>query len=53
MQSLYLLIPLSLCFLILAIVIYFWAVADGQFDDLDSAGERIVFDDQAIKERND
>ena len=58
MQSLYLLIPISLIFIALAIRIFFWAVNSGQYDDLDSEGERILFDqedslDDLINEQKD
>jgi len=46
MQSLYLLIPISLIFIAVAIRIFFWAVNSGQYDDLDSEGERILFDQE-------
>jgi len=46
MASLYLLIPVSLIFCALAIAIFFWAVNNGQYDDLDGEGERILFGDE-------
>jgi len=45
MASLYLLIPVSLIFCALALAIFFWAVNNGQYDDLDGEGERILFGD--------
>jgi len=45
MKILFLLIPLSLLFLALAVWAFFWAVRSGQFDDLDSPGYRILLDD--------
>ncbi|WNL41665.1 cbb3-type cytochrome oxidase assembly protein CcoS [Halomonas sp. PAMB 3264] len=45
MTSLYLLIPLSLLLLALAVWAFFWAVSNDQFDDLDSPAHRILFDD--------
>ncbi|MDG1818335.1 MAG: cbb3-type cytochrome oxidase assembly protein CcoS [Porticoccaceae bacterium] len=45
MESLYLLIPISLVFILIAIRIFFWAVNSGQYDDLDSEAERILFDE--------
>lgn len=45
MASLYLLIPVSLIFCALAIAIFFWAVNNGQYDDLDAEGERLLFGD--------
>ncbi|WIO75082.1 cbb3-type cytochrome oxidase assembly protein CcoS [Porticoccaceae bacterium LTM1] len=46
MDSLYFLIPLSLLMLIGGVCVYFWAVKQGQYDDLDREGERILFDDE-------
>ena len=45
MFSLYLLIPISLLFVVLAVSIFCWAVNEGQYDDLDSEGQRILFDE--------
>ncbi|RLA44986.1 MAG: cbb3-type cytochrome oxidase assembly protein CcoS [Gammaproteobacteria bacterium] len=45
MESLYLLIPLSIAVLGVGVVIFFWAVNSGQYDDLDGEAERILFDD--------
>jgi cbb3-type cytochrome oxidase maturation protein len=45
MDILYLLIPLS-SVLVLAIVgVFAWALHRGQFDDLDSEGQRILLDE--------
>lgn len=46
MESLYLLIPLSLLFVGVAVAIFFWAVKSGQYDDLQRESERILFDDE-------
>jgi len=48
MESLYLLIPIAVVFLIVAVVFFLWSVRSGQFDDLDTEGQRILFDDVAI-----
>lgn len=45
MSILYLLIPLSLILLALAIWAFFWAVKAGQFDDLEGPAHRILFDE--------
>ena len=51
MESLYLLIPISVIFIAIAIRLFFWAVNSGQYDDLDSEGERILFDrDSSVDE---
>ena len=45
MEILFLLIPLSLLLLGIAVWAFFWAVRNGQFDDLDSPAYRILMDD--------
>ena len=45
MEILFLLIPLSLLLLGIAVWAFFWAVRSGQFDDLDSPAYRILMDD--------
>jgi len=53
MESLYLLIPISLVFIFIAIRIFFWAVNSGQYDDLDSEGERILFESDEPQEQQE
>jgi cbb3-type cytochrome oxidase maturation protein len=45
MNIIFVLIPLALMLLVVAIAAFFWAVKSGQFDDLDSPATRILFDD--------
>lgn len=45
MNVLYLLIPLALLLLGLAVWAFFWAVGSGQFDDLDTPAMRVLMDD--------
>ena len=45
MDIIYVLVPLSLVLLSIAIGIFFWAVRSGQFDDMDSPAHKILFDD--------
>ena len=45
MTILYLLIPLSLILLGLAVWAFFWAVKNDQFDDLEGPAYRILFDE--------
>ena len=45
MEIIYLLIPLSILMVLLIVWIFFLAVRAGQFEDLDGAGYRILFDD--------
>lgn len=45
MNILYLLIPLGLVLLGLAVAAFFWAVRSGQFDDLETPAMSVVMDD--------
>lgn len=45
MNSLFLLIPVAIVLVAIAIRLLFWAVKSGQYDDLDTEGRRILFDD--------
>jgi cbb3-type cytochrome oxidase maturation protein len=49
MESLYLLIPLSILLTFVIGIIFLWATRSGQFDDLDSPAQRILLDDDSIK----
>lgn len=53
MKILFLLIPLSLLFVALAVWAFFWAVRSGQFDDLDSPGYRMLLDDERERKSRD
>lgn len=45
MTILYILIPIALFFVSLAIAVFLWAVKTNQFDDLERRGHDILFDD--------
>ena len=45
MDVLALLIPAALFLGLLGLAAFLWALKSGQFDDLDGAAERILFDD--------
>ncbi|WP_062310987.1 cbb3-type cytochrome oxidase assembly protein CcoS [Polynucleobacter sinensis] len=49
MESLFLLIPLSLILVGLLAWILYWSVKSGQFDDLNGPGEAILMDDDTPK----
>lgn len=49
MESLYLLIPIAIAIVAVAVGIFFWAVKSGQFDDLDTEAKRILFDNESVK----
>lgn len=50
MEALYLLIPISIFLLVVAIAIFFWAVNSDQYSDLDKEAHRILFDTESSKE---
>ena len=45
MNIIFVLIPVGLVLLAAFIGLFFWAVRDGQFDDLDTPAQRILEDD--------
>jgi cbb3-type cytochrome oxidase maturation protein len=42
MDILFLLVPISVLLVFALLALFHWALADGQFDDLEREGERIV-----------
>ncbi|MBR0661796.1 MULTISPECIES: cbb3-type cytochrome oxidase assembly protein CcoS [Neoroseomonas] len=50
MDSLLLLIPVSLFLGLLGLIGFLWALRSRQYEDLDGAAARILFDDQPRKE---
>jgi cbb3-type cytochrome oxidase maturation protein len=53
MSILYVLIPLALILLGVAVWAFFWAVGSGQFDDLDTPAVRIVMDDDTKPDQDE
>jgi len=47
MESLTLLIPLSLGLVVLIVAVLFWAVKSGQFEDLEGPAHAILMDDDS------
>ncbi|WP_078085289.1 cbb3-type cytochrome oxidase assembly protein CcoS [Microbulbifer mangrovi] len=47
MDSIFLLVPIVILFVAGAVKLFFWAVNSGQYDDLETEGRRILFDDDA------
>ena len=45
MDVLFLLLPIGIVFLVLAIVFFFWAIKNGQYDDFESQALKVVIDD--------
>lgn len=46
MDILYLLIPMSVVIVFVIGVIFWWAIASGQFDELDREGSNVVRDEE-------
>ena len=46
MSGLALLIPIALFLGLSGLAAFFWAMRDGQFDDMDGAGMRILIEDE-------
>ena len=53
MTIIYVLIPLGLILLGLAIWAFFWAAGSGQFDDLESPAWKILLDDDSRPPQDD
>ena len=45
MSIIYVLIPIAIILVCVAIAVFFWAVKSNQFDDLERHGHSILFDD--------
>jgi cbb3-type cytochrome oxidase maturation protein len=53
MDALTLLIPLSLALGLGALAAFLWTLRSGQYDDLDGAAHRILFEDDAVAPHDD
>ncbi len=51
MPALYVMIPIAIIVVALAIWLFFWAVDSGQYDDLDGPAHSILFDDEDPKHK--
>ncbi len=51
MDSLIILVPVALVLGLLGLAGFLWALRSGQYDDLDGAATRILFDDPPPPER--
>jgi len=50
MDILYLLVPIAMVLVVVMVIIFFWAVRSGQFDDLEGPAHRIIMDDDSPDE---
>ena len=51
MSVIIILLTVSICIAGTFLLAFFWSVKDGLFDDLQSPAERILFDNEKIKEK--
>ncbi|QYJ77105.1 cbb3-type cytochrome oxidase assembly protein CcoS [Shewanella sp. FJAT-52076] len=49
MSIIYILIPIAMLFVLIAVGVFFWAVRTEQFDDLDRQGASILFEEETPK----
>lgn len=49
MNIIFVLIPIAIILVLVAIAVFFWAVKSDQFEDLDRQGYNILFDDDLPK----
>jgi len=47
MSIIYVLIPIAMLFVAIAVGVFFWAVKTNQYDDLDREGVNILFDEDS------
>lgn len=52
MSIIYILIPIAILFVIIAIGVFFWAVRTEQFSDLNKQGHSILFEDDKEQHKN-
>lgn len=45
MSTLYLLIPIAVILVIVAVLLFIWSIKSGQFEDLEGPGFKILMDD--------
>lgn len=50
MDLIYIILPLALVLATFALVAFIWAARSGQFDDLETPGRRVLFDDVPARE---
>lgn len=45
MNIIFILIPIAILFVVIAVFVFFWAIRSEQFEDLDRQGSNILFDE--------
>ncbi|WP_215397515.1 cbb3-type cytochrome oxidase assembly protein CcoS [Rheinheimera oceanensis] len=52
MSVIYVLIPIAILFVLIGLAVFFWAVRNKQFEDLDKEGFSILFDEKAVANKD-
>ena len=52
MSIIYVLIPIAMIFVSIAVLVFFWAVKSNQYDDLDREAVNILFDEDVIDSKS-
>ncbi|MBY5991613.1 cbb3-type cytochrome oxidase assembly protein CcoS [Ferrimonas balearica] len=52
MSIIYVLIPIAILFVCVAVAAFFWAVRSKQYEDLDREGYSILFDDKKPSDKS-
>jgi cbb3-type cytochrome oxidase maturation protein len=52
MSVVYIVLPLALIFVVVALFVFIRSVRAGQFDDMDTPGVRVLHDDKPLKRRS-
>lgn len=47
MEIIFILIPIAIVFVAIAVYVFFWAVKSDQFEDLEREGSNILFEDDS------
>ncbi|MGL5006746.1 MAG: cbb3-type cytochrome oxidase assembly protein CcoS [Plesiomonas sp.] len=52
MDIIYTLVPITMLFVLIAVLIFLWAVKSEQFEDLNRQGMQILFEDEATEKNS-
>ncbi|WP_339388061.1 cbb3-type cytochrome oxidase assembly protein CcoS [Vibrio caribbeanicus] len=53
MESLYILIPIAILLVFIAVLVFLWAVKNEQFEDLERQGHNILFDEDEERKESE
>ncbi|ALP39980.1 cbb3-type cytochrome oxidase assembly protein CcoS [Aeromonas schubertii] len=53
MNIVFVLIPIAILFVVIAALVFFWAIRSEQFEDLDRQGSSILFDEQTPDQKGE